>query len=81
MKPIIINIFDNGGETADRYTVAFQTEAGPGVWTCLVLSANPESPQGISLFSTCKVGPHLGKRVKLHQLPENVQKHIQQRIA
>ena len=43
LKPFVFRITDNGGETADRYTIA----------TCdgsyLSMSNNPYSPQGVCL--------------------------------
>lgn len=69
-------IYDNGGKTADRYTIVFSDKSALG------LSDNPESPQGFSQWEPGPVetGKHLGKKILFSQLPKNVQKHAKERI-
>jgi hypothetical protein len=79
----IIACYDNGGKTVDRYTVVFNTKHDvQGKYNeCLGLSSNPSDPQGFSQFSGCTLGRHLGKKVAFKDLPENIQKHVEVRIA
>lgn len=81
-------IYDNGGKTVDRYTVVIvdsmkrvKIPCGDKEFPCLSLSVNPDSPQGVSHWSSGIEGRHLGKKINLKNLPENVQKHIKARLA
>lgn len=67
------SIWDNGGESLDRYTVVFKDG------DMLGLSTEPEHPQGFSQFTTGTEGSHLGKKVKWDSLSEKLKKHIIQR--
>ena len=97
MKPskrITIDIWDNGGETADRYTVAitgiqWDTETKVQRVTWLAASERPFHPQGVGMHcsetpvsayrvSECR---HLGKRIDLYELPDDVRRFIAQEIA
>ena len=72
-------IYDNGGESFDRYTVVLKTNNlhfAPFNLDCLALSENPDSPSGFSQYSTCVDGAHLGKVIKWADMPLNLQKHI-----
>ena len=85
MKPITENqlrIWDNGGETADRYTIILprwtkdwynEKLYGRRVWNCLASSAEPFHPQGFGQHGSAVPGPHLGKRIRFQALPEQVQ--------
>lgn len=76
-------IYDNGGKTWDRYTVIpepLQTEM-KDVVLCLGLSDDPTTAVGYSQWGACKIGKHLGRKIKLENLPEHVQKHIKERLA
>jgi len=78
-------VYDNGGKTADRWTVFsasdLKNKQPNGMVDMLGLSENPNSPQGVSMFSQGQVGNHLGKKVKFSSLPKEVQKHISQRYS
>jgi len=69
-----IVVYDNGGKTADRYTVFI----GDDVYG---MSDNPTSPQGVnSYFGTTdeiKMGKDHGK--KLSKIPKELVKAIKQR--
>ena len=73
-----IKIYDNGGETADRYTAIIHG-------SFYGFSDHPFHPQGFSQYcgdvprGMCSFN-HLGKRVKFDSLPADVQKAIQDRI-
>jgi hypothetical protein len=83
----VLSVHDNGGTTADRYTVVldpkhgFEKERSSGLYQCIGLSSNPNSPQGFSQFSSCMRGRHLGRRVKWSALPANIREHIKGRLA
>jgi hypothetical protein len=70
----IKSIYDNKSNTFDRYTVILPDGSALG------LSFNPDSPQGFSQWSDAVEGSHLGKRITLKELPENVRKHIERRL-
>jgi len=73
----VIGVYDNGGKTADRYTVVYNQKSG-GMHECLGMSENPSHPQGFGQHSTCQLGSHLGKKIKLTDLPEACQKVVKQ---
>ena len=80
---LIRAITTNKGKTIDRYTVYFYDG------TCLTLSSNPDSPQGVSQwseyfgindsdFETGKVGDE--KMLNWFDLPVVLQAHIEKRV-
>lgn len=88
-------VYDNGGETADRYTVfprnrEWDATATPsrigrrGVCAymrhCLGMSDYPSHPQGFSQFTVGIPGSHLGKRIPFSGLPVEIQRHALARI-
>lgn len=50
---------------------------------CLSLSGCPVPwhPQGVSQFTTGMPGPHLGKRITLHDLPADIRQHAINRLG
>ena len=82
-------LYDNGGETFDRYTLVIEYK------TCAMkffygLSDNPLTPQGFNQFigdqrsgdnSGITEGEHLGTVIAIKDTNEGVQKAIQQRIS
>lgn len=74
--------YDNGGRTADRYTVfPYRRLAGTyGQGACLGLSDDCTSPQGFSQWGEGVPGRHLGKRIPFASLPEHVRAHVLARI-
>lgn len=77
-RPKHIRIYDNGGQTADRYTVVYmdEPERQPGMFACLGMNAYPFHPQGIGMHSTAMPGPHLGKRIGWDALPEDCKRAV-----
>lgn len=79
-------VYDNGGKTADRYSVLIKrTASGKKVVEIYGMSDDPLSPQGINQYShTAANGfrdfAFLGKRVRVIDLPEDVRKAIEHRI-
>jgi len=69
MSTIEINIYDNGGETADRYTVTITDPAGElDVYT---MSEDANSAQGINQYSHTTEVYH-GTPLKVSEVPEQV---------
>lgn len=72
-----IRIYDNEGETFDRYTVVYLDEQdGTGKYTYVGMSRDPFHPQGFGQHGTCIDGPHLGKRIEFHDLPQPCQRLV-----
>ena len=77
----ITAIYDNEGETFDRYTVCTDERYNDcGFIHVLGLSDNPEHPQGFSQWGSALIGEHLGKKVALDSLPVHIQNHIRDRV-
>lgn len=83
--PRYIRCYDNGGESADSYTVVFTgrytQKTGNEFWY-LGMSANPFHPQGIGSHGSSPRPidtpsyKHLGKKIKFNDLPEDCQKLV-----
>ena len=68
----INSVWDYGEESFDRYTVVYGglgaiERNGRRMARCM--SKNPCPPQGFGQIDYCAPGPHLGKRIKFHNLP------------
>lgn len=75
-----LRIYDNGGKTADRYTIIppryakqYQ-ERQPFTWQAIGASEKPFHPQGFGMHVSAQPGPHLGKRVHWSTIPADVQR-------
>lgn len=64
-------IYDNGGETADRFTVAFPFDHRNGFAACVGMSFSPFHPQGFCQHGECKIGAHLGKQISYVDLNDD----------
>lgn len=80
-SPKYIHAYDNGGETADRYTVTF-TQRRDGTHPSLCMSTYPYYPQGVHSFDS-NAAPidyprysHLGKRIRFEDLPEQCRRTV-----
>lgn len=72
-----MRIYDNGGKTLDRYTVLYMDDPqGDGSFGGRGMNSAPF--HGIGYYITGTPGRHLGKRIKLEDLPEDCQKLIKQ---
>lgn len=86
-----LRVFDNDGETYDRYTVVLPDKEKVGYElkeynVCLGLSDDPTHPLGFSQFSTCTLGEdgkgtHMGKEISFDSLPDNVKSHALDRLS
>ena len=83
MKTPNIRIYDNGGKTADRYTVVYmdEPERTPGTFACVGMSANPFHPQGFGQHSQAMPGRHLGRRITLADLPADCRRLVAQDLG
>lgn len=70
-----VRIYDNGGKTFDRYTAVYmnEPERKPNTFSARGMSKNPFHPQGFGCSCTATPGRHLGKRIKLSELPKDCQ--------
>ena len=74
-----IRCYDNGGKTADRYTVVFMTEpdGARGCFYALTMDDRPFHPQGIGMHCSAMPGRHLGRRIGWDRLPPNCQRAVE----
>jgi ribosomal protein L37AE/L43A len=79
-SPGYLSIWDNGGKTADRYSVVTSETIGRGLYMILGLSDDCDSPGGVNMFSEGTPGPHLGREVLFRELPSKVQKCVKERL-
>jgi len=84
-KPVQVTaVWDNGGKTLDRYTVA--VEPGPD-WPrgpyvpMLAMSIDAASPQGVSQWTPGIPGPQLGREILWEELPEQIRAHAAARLT
>lgn len=77
----ILAVYDNGGKTLDRFTVAVSDKIAPQdnrLDACLCLS---ETGAGFSQWGHCARGSHLGRLRHWRGLPKELRRHIQARIS
>jgi hypothetical protein len=81
----VLRCYDNGGKTADRYTVipprwahAYRLERDPRAFESIAANACPFHPQGFGQHTLAEPGPHLGRRVAWSDLPADVQRFARQ---
>ena len=72
-----VKVYDNLGESADRYTVVFGKHLG--VYPYYAMSAQPRHPWGICQYGELKQSPgdYLGKKISFASLPEDCRKFIE----
>jgi hypothetical protein len=81
-----IKIYDNGGETLDRFTVVFiDRPYGTGRYQqnlreALAMDENPFSPLGFGQHTSAMDGTHLGTEIRLEELPEPCQRFVKQNM-
>jgi hypothetical protein len=79
-EPRYVRCYDNGGETADRFTVVYtgryrHNTGGEQLHVCM--SASPFHPQGVGQHGSLGTSidtpsyRHLGKRIAFRDLPED----------
>jgi hypothetical protein len=82
----VLRCYDNGGKTADRYTIIpprWAREYCPAwfAWDCIGASAEPFHPQGCGQHGSATPGPHLGRRIHWNALPSDVQQFARQSFS
>lgn len=81
MSKLNIRVFDNEGESFDRYTIVNindherMTPDG-AIYGALGASENPFSPMGFGQNTSAMIAEHLGKEITFDDLPEDVQKFV-----
>lgn len=84
-QPRYIRCYDNGGETADRYTVCFTghyTSKTDGEFWNLFMNGSPYHPQGIGMRNSESFQidrptyGHLGKKITFDQLPDDCKRLV-----
>lgn len=77
-KRIKTLVYDNSGNTVDRYTVYIPN--GYSGWDVYYMSQNACSPNGVNLYSdTVLAFTAPGKAVRIRDLPKEVQTAIKRR--
>lgn len=78
----IHSIYDNGGESADRYTVYYKGRGTinsiNGSRDCVAMDDRPFHPQGFGQHGQGMPGKHNGKRIKFEELPPDCQRLVMQ---
>ena len=76
-------IYDNGGETMDRYTLRIPIEGHQNKYHGF--NECPFHPQGFGQYcgeyNTERSYKHLGKLIKLEDLPDQAQRFVNDRLA
>jgi hypothetical protein len=73
-----IKCYDNGGESADQYTVVFldYPERYPGLYLGFAMDDAPSHPQGVGMTCVVQPGRHLGKLIAFKDLPKACQRAV-----
>lgn len=74
-------VYDNGGESIDRYTVVTDCEEIDGALFSLHLSEDCTAPNGVSMCGSVIPGEHLGREISFTELPERMQEHIRKQLS
>lgn len=73
----IVVIYDNGGETVDRYTVYYdEITRGTSLNEGLSMSSDPYHPLGVGCHTNGMLGTHNGKEIEFSDLPLKCQKLV-----
>lgn len=78
----VMAVYDNGGESIDRYTVLLKDGTTGDQGAYIGMSADPDNLQGFSQYGAGAVpGEHLGKRIDINELPGPVLEHLIRRLG
>jgi len=84
MKHSRIRVYDNGGKTADRYTLAMPSLDHKYMNEYHCFNESPFHPQGIGMYcgeyAYEHSYKHLGKITPIESLPEQARKFVMERI-
>ena len=70
----MLRIYDNGGRSLDRYTCVYGKsyyQNGHKIYDAIGFSENPTHSHGFYQHTSAQLGRHLGKIIKLSNLPES----------
>lgn len=78
----MLKLYDNFGETIDRYTAVFtdRPESRPGTYEALAFNSDPFHPCGFGQHTQAMPGRHLGKKITLEDLPEPARQFVMQNM-
>lgn len=79
-NPIHAHVFDNGGETVDRYTIYLRTKAYE-LFDVYTMSADPFSPQGVNQEQTPAEKEDMSQAIPFRNLPFDVCLAIMERAV
>lgn len=75
----VIAVYDNGGKTLDRYTIVtnerYKSRTNPNRYIYNGI-ASSENGLGVFMWTECLIGRHLGKKIQLSDLSEELQVKI-----
>lgn len=75
----VIAVYDNGGESLDRYIIVtnerYKSRVNPNRYMYNAISSS-ENGLGVFMWIECLIGKHLGKKIKLSDLSEELQAKI-----
>lgn len=75
----VIAVYDNGGKSLDRYTIVSNDRVAKHPftkkYTYSALSAS-ETGGGVFMWVQCERGKHLGKKINLSELDNDLQEKI-----
>ena len=79
------SIYDNGGETADRFTVYYggrgTINRTNGRRLMVGMSAAPFHPQGFGQHGEGQPGRHNGRRIRFDDLPSDCRRLVEMDLA
>jgi hypothetical protein len=75
----VLDIYDNGGKTADRYSIFVEDQIGEDM--CLGLSDDCNMPNGVNSWFSGVRGRHNGKKISFADLPKRVQDCARMRLG
>ena len=70
-------IYDNGGETFDRFTVYYSERDHGRFYRGRGMSAHPCHPQGFGQCISGMLGKHNGRRIQFEELPVDCQRLVE----
>ncbi len=75
----VIAVYDNGGESLDRYTIVtnerYKSRTNPNRYMYNAISSS-DNGIGVFMWVECLIGKHLGKKIQLSDLSEELQNKI-----
>lgn len=75
----VIAVYDNGGESLDRYTIVtnerYKSRTNPNRYMYSAISSSHYGG-GVFMWTECLRGRHLGKKIQLSDLSEELQSKI-----